>query len=159
QNNKLPNDILTPTAPVTIGRVTVAEGYGPGQNIATYFVLMGTPPSNPLTQGGPAVLGQLPVVGGTVDYGHQMGLLRTPDDGKAFTKVTLSTNAGGIDAANPPNFVDIDLLGNDASNVGSLVIDPTDANVVYVGGADNSEPNTNPTGTAPPSFGLVRVDT
>src|SRR5262249_36713923 len=49
-------------------------------------------------------------------------------------------------------FQDINLLLNDASYAGALVVDPTNANVVYIGGSDrwaNSDLD----------HGLIRVDT
>jgi hypothetical protein len=146
-NDSLPSDLRDAAgAAVTIGRVTVGEGFaspstGPGSNIATFYVLMGTPPASP------------PLTGGSVNYGSELGLFKSSDGGLNFTKVILTANTGTIAS---PNFQNINLLGNDASNVGQIVVDPTDPNVIYVGGADNQNPNA---ATPPPAVGLVRVDT
>jgi len=143
-NGTLPSDLLNTPATVKVGRVTLVEGYatpttGPGSNISTYYVLIGNPtPTNPVT-------------GGLVNYGNATGpiggLYKSSDAGLNWTKVMLRANTAAAGAA--PSFQDINLLGNGAGNVGALVLDATDANVVYVGGADN----------AAQSFGLIRVDT
>jgi hypothetical protein len=151
-NNTLPSDLKNTPATVTIGRVTVSEGFaspstGPGSAIATLYVLIANP-SHQTPQ----------VQGGSVDYGNGLstdpvtgakvaGLYKSSDGNLNFTHVMLRANTAPPGAQ--PAFKDINLLGNDANNVGQLVVDPTDVNVVYVGGADN----------AALSFGLIRVDT
>jgi hypothetical protein len=158
-NDTLPSDLRNALGTVNVGRVTVSEGYaspttGPGANIATFYVLIGNP-------SGVAPLAPQ-VSGGSVDYGNGIqgaglaaGLYKSEDVGLDWTKVMLKANTAAPGKA--PNFVNINLLGDDANNVGQLVLDPTDVNVVYVGGADNQNPNTpNPTN---PAFGLIRVDT
>jgi len=164
-NDTLPSDLQTAGA-VTIGRVTVAEGFssataGPGANIATFYVLIGNPShQSPEVEGGSVDYGTGlnpdPVTGATV-----AGLYQSPDGGLDWTHVMLRTNMPT--AAGLPNFQDINLLGNDTNNVGQLIVDPTDPNVVYVGGADtplSSFPTAYQAAAVnEPSVGLIRVDT
>src|SRR5205085_2430943 len=63
------------------------------------------------------------------------------------------TNNGGGMGANH-NFVDITLFGHDASNVGAMIVDPTNPNVVYVGGSRRW-----PQPGDPPNHAFIRVDT
>ncbi len=145
-NNTVPTDLANDGVnnPFKVGRVTVAQGYGIGSDIATFYALVANPPTPYPTQ--------FPVQpkGGSVNYGTGLqganlaaGLYKTSDGGLNWTKVMIKANVGGdVVPANSGfpqiNFQDVNLLGNNASNVGSLVIDPTNPNVVYVGGADNS---------------------
>ncbi len=131
----VPNSTLPSGAGV--GRVTVAEAPGVTTNIATYYVLIGTPTS------------ATPETGGTVNFGNFSGLYKSKDGFDSFTKVMLNqANAAGAYGA-------IDLLAADAGNVGALAVDPTDPNVVYVGGSIQNYTDTN----NPLAHGLIRVDT
>ena len=109
-----------------VGRVTIAEAAQKTSDGNTFYVLMGTPPNTP------------PVTGGNVNYGMYLGLYKSSDTLLDFTKVMLRQAITPPPGVNPPDFQDINLLGQDASNAGALAVDPTDLNVVYVGGAVTS---------------------
>jgi hypothetical protein len=151
KNDNLPSDLKNTPATVTVGRVTVAEGFaspstGPGASIATLYVLIGNPSALPATTP-QATGGDVDYGNGVVGAGKAAGLYKSPDAGNDWTQVMLKSNTAAAGAN--PSFTNVNLLGNDANNVGQLVVDPTDVNVVYVGGADN----------AAASVGLIRVDT
>jgi hypothetical protein len=163
-NNKVPSDLNNTgsgTTPFVVGRVTLAQGYGVGADIATFYALIGNPPSPYPTQF------PFTTPGGTFNYGtgvvsatNAASLYKSSNGMLDWTKVMIRANVSG----DTPNFQDVNLLGNDASNIGALVVDPTDPNVVYVGGADNYEPPAiggpnNANFTTPQSPGLIRVDT
>jgi hypothetical protein len=135
-NASIPNNTLP--SGTGVGRVTLAEAPGPTPNIATYYVLI----ANPTTA--------TPATGGSVNYGSFSGLFKSSDGGLNFTKVLLTQ----FDPTTA-KFVPIDLLANDAGNVGSLAIDPLDPNVVYVGGSVQDYTHT----YNPLAHGLIRVDT
>src|SRR5262249_463800 len=70
------------------------------------------------------------------------------------TKAKLKQNTGGNWVARPENFQNINLFGRDPSDVGALVVDPTNPNVVFVGGSTNFQ-----RANDPPTHGIIRVDT
>ena len=53
----------------------------------------------------------------------------------AWTHVMLRVQEGGP-APDIPAWHNIDLTGVDGSNVGAIIVDPTDPNVVYVGASE-----------------------
>jgi hypothetical protein len=119
---------LLPNNSTSIGRVTVAIGTGRAGDEGIVYVLVGTPPGNNTAP--------------SFDNGSFSGLYKTSDNLLDFTKVMLRedtpTSVGGtppIGPKPPHNFLDINLLGLEASNTGALVVDPSDPNVVYVGGS------------------------
>jgi hypothetical protein len=103
-----------------VGRVTIAIAGGRVGEESTVYVLMGTPPPD----------------GGTTppsyNLGSFLGLFKTSDGLLNFTKVMLREN---VASPTLPKFQDINPLGNEASDFGALAVDPTDPNVVYVGGS------------------------
>jgi len=124
-NIAIPNNTLPQGT--GLGRVTVGEGSGIGNGEKVFYVLIGNPTS------------ATPVTGGSEVFGTESGLFKTSDGGLNWTKVQLMQQTGftlpdknGIVA---PIYTPINLLGNDAGNAGSLVVDPTDPSVVYVGGS------------------------
>jgi hypothetical protein len=148
-NNFLP-------AGVTVGRVTLAQATGKAADEPTFYVLMANPPAGtaeaaPFSQGG------------------ELGLFKTKDNLLDFTQVMLKQQATpgdpfdtGLDHNDPyhPIYQDINLLGSEGSNFGSMAVDPTNANVVYIGGSD--ELPLAPSQTNPSAFlqhSVVRVDT
>ncbi len=141
-----------------VGRITLAIGSGRVGDEANVYVLMGTPPGNNTPP--------------NVDYGRELGLYKTSDNLSNFTKIMLRQNTTPFGDGDPEdgteipgldhNFKDINLLGNDASNVGALAVDPTNPNVVYVGGSRRYAPE-GPEAFVPLrlrlSHAFIRVDT
>jgi hypothetical protein len=108
-----------------VGRVTVAQARGRVGDEGTYYVLITTPPVN--------------TVPPNVNAGDFAGLYKTSNNFLDYTKVMLKTAepapAPPMNHAPLHNFQDIDLVFSDASYAGALTVDPTDPNVVYVGGS------------------------
>src|SRR5205807_8298000 len=75
-----------------------------------------------------------------INAGDFAGLYKTSNNFLNYTKVMLRTEEPA--PAPPPkhaplhNFQNIDVLFDDASYAGSLTVDPTNPNVVYVGGSN-----------------------
>jgi hypothetical protein len=133
----IPNDTLP--FGTTVGRVTLALGTGRATDQSYVYVLMGTPPPSTSSQG-------------VIDTGTFLGLFKSKNGGDDWTHIKLRQDAGGT----AENYQDINLLGHDASSVGALLVDPTNPNVVYVGGTRNGQqPGDNPTLL----HGFLRVDT
>jgi photosystem II stability/assembly factor-like uncharacterized protein len=153
-----------------LGRVTIAQGSGsPGIDEAYIYVLIGTPPpANGQTAGS---YNQGTGVDDTGGYPNQhalaaravSGLYRTRDAGRNWTKVMLRENLNGNTPTFPERFADLNLLGKDSSNAGALIVDPTDPNVVFVGGSERflPPPPIMPVMNVfqPPEHGIIRVDT
>jgi hypothetical protein len=135
-NPNIPNNTI-PTG-VNVGRVTVAIGYGPVSSEPDIYVLI----SSPLALGDTSVFSQ----------GTEVGLYKSKDNMLNFTDVMLK-QAGPGNGPGTQNYVTIGLLGEEGGNVGSLAVDPSDPNVVYVGGSTAFS-----TGTTP-QHALIRVDT
>ncbi len=142
-NAAIPNN--TVPSGMGVGRVTLAEGSGRVGDEGTFYVMVANPPP----AASPA---------GDFDEGTFMGLYKSKDGMLNFTKVMLEQ-----DIAPPPppmtslhDFVPISLLGRDASDVGAMVVDPTDPNVVYIGGSTSWLQSTD---NARLYHSLIRVDT
>ena len=88
----------------------------------------------------------------TLNYGSYIGLYKSADTVllSNYTKIMLKQDISG---GGTHNFQDIDLLDRDGSNVGALVVDPTNPNVVYVGGSNRWG------ATSTLEHALIRVDT
>ena len=86
------------------------------------------------------------------------GLYLTKDNGANWTKVRIATAAnageGPFNPTNNTNDPDYDPLGGQGSYNLSLAIDPTNPNVVYIGGSSNPPGNSTTFGA-----GFLRVDT
>ena len=139
-NNILPNELDEGT---TLGRVTVAIGQGRTGNEGYVYVLIGTPPGNNTPP--------------NVDWGGYMGLYRTKDNMLNFTNVKLSQDmfpGPSVPDADNHDFQPIDLLRHDAANAGAMITDPTNPNVVYVGGSSRWGKLGDP-----PNHFLLRIDT
>ena len=136
-NPLVPNNTV-PTG-TNVGRVTIAQGNGRVGDERFTYVLMSNPPTGTPDQ--------------PFDQGNYMGLYKSKDGLLNFTKVMLRQPAAGH-ARFFENYDDIELLGNEGTNVGALVVDPSNANVVYVGGSRRfSDPG------SPPQHAFIRVDT
>jgi len=87
------------------------------------------------------------------------GLYKSKNGGDDWTHVMLRQS---VPIPNNPNhFMNLELSADESTYVGSLVVDPTDPNVVYLGGArlDDSIPAQPTTGSIWPQRGFLRVDT
>jgi hypothetical protein len=142
-NSAIPNNTL-PTG-INVGRVTVAVGTGRPSDEPYVYVLIANPP--PATQ----TPGQFDQGSGIVLANNVAGLYKTKDGLLNFTKVMLKQNTGG---PNAENFQSLNLFGHDASDVGAMVVDPKDPNVVYVGGSTLFQQANDP-----PTHGILRIDT
>jgi hypothetical protein len=146
---------LTSGVGITIGRITIAMGSGRvGDEANIYFLFDSPPAANGL-------------VAPNYNVGSFTGLFKTKDNLLNFTKVMLredvfNTSNNAKPAKTPPhNYVDISLNFNEGSNFNTLLVDPNDPAVVYVGGSsrynvpffqDNVQVNT-------PTHAFIRVDT
>ncbi len=133
-NNGLPNEKV---AGNKLGRVTLGIGQGRIAAQTYLYVLIGTIPGNNTPP--------------NVDFGTFSGLYRSKDVGLNFTKVMLKQDTGG---GGVHNFVNINLLSHDAANAGAMLVDPSDPNVVYVGGSGRWSQAGDP-----PNHVLIRIDT
>jgi hypothetical protein len=130
-----------------LGRVTVAEGFGRGPNQETFYVLMGT-----------VATSTPPLTGGNVNFGNgtQFGLYKSSDGGLNWTHVRLRDQTGFQVDSNgvaSPIYSNLNLLGHDAANGASMVVDKTDPNVIYIGGTVAYDP------TDHAAHGMIEVDT
>jgi hypothetical protein len=94
------------------------------------------------------------------------GLWKTKVHGDDWTHVMLRQSvpvAPPVAAADPHHFINLNLTADEASYVGTLVVDPTNANVVYIGGARLRASITSAFKDqalrSDPQRGLLRVDT
>ncbi len=160
------NPVYSPQVSLTIGRVTLAYATGITNDSSTLYVLITSPPAaNPLP-GGNVQFGSgqagtndepdhdavtatnTPTIYGLYKSGNQtLGIT-------AFTHVMIREQQGG-GAPDEPAFKDINFSNVDASNTGVLVVDPTDPNVVYLGGSEEYGLG----GEAGDNHGLLRIDT
>jgi hypothetical protein len=138
-----------------LGRVTVTEGFGRGPDQSTFYVLIGS-----------AATSSVPLTGGNVNFGNgtQFGLYKSSDGGLNWTNVKLMDQTGfNIDSKGlaSPVYSRLNLLGKDAANGASMVVDPTNPNIVYIGGSVAYDPaafvNGNAEGVR--DHGLIEVDT
>jgi len=135
-NNTLPTGI-------NLGRVTVAIGNTRTGNEGIVYVMIANKIGNNTAP--------------SVDFGTFAGLYKTKDNMLNFTRVMLKDDVGFAPLApfgTDHDFRDINIFGRDSANVGSLVVDPTNPNVVYIGGSNLWSR----VGDAP-NHSLIRVDT
>src|SRR5262249_50918216 len=128
-NNTLPDG-------TGVGRITLAQGTGRLGDERYVYVLMATATDNT----------------STFDQGQFMGLYKSKDNLLNFTKVKLTAGNGQGNGAQV--FSAIGLLGREGANVGAMVVDPTNPNVVYVGGSRRFSQ-----GGDPEQHALLRIDT
>ncbi len=102
----------------SVGRVTVAQGSGRVGDERFVYVLMSNPPNST----------------DQFNQGSYLGLFKSKDNMLNFTKVMLKEPNPGH-ARFAESYGDIELLGNEGGNVGALVVDPSNPNVVFVGGS------------------------
>ena len=112
-NNILPSG----NAGDALGRITLAQGTGRVGDERYVYVLIANPPAGS-SEADP------------FNQGTEFGLYRSKDNMSNFTKVQLLQQTG------PTSFAAINLLAEQGSNYGSMVVDPSDPAVVYIGGSD-----------------------
>jgi hypothetical protein len=120
-----------------IGKVLVGISSTQVGSEPIVYILLGTPPGNNTPP--------------SVNLGSFSGLYKTSNNFLNFTKVMLRQDTSTVSTH---NFKDINLLGGDASYTGALVVDPTDPNIVYVGGSTQWA-----AASSGPVHALVRIDT
>jgi hypothetical protein len=135
-------------AKAQIGRISVAVAQ-PNIEIGgehVFYVLVANPPVTPPPRG-QVTLGDTNPSSVT----GVAGLYKTKDNFLDFTHVMVRQEDPGS-TFDKPSFLDLDMTGNEGANVGSLAVDPTNANVVYVGGSDRFHSFVR-------THGFIRVDT
>ncbi len=121
-----------------IGRITLSQGTGRVGDEKFVYALIAdaSPGTNP----------------GQFDNGGYMGLYKSKNNMLDFTSVMLK-QPGFMHNRFTENYVDIGLVGDEGSTVGALSVDPSNPNVVYVGGSRRFDDTTTP------QHALIRVDT
>jgi hypothetical protein len=127
-----------------LGRVTIAMGTGRVGDEKYVYVLIGNPPGNNTP----------PNVDFGTSLGNTAGLYRTKDNMLNWTKVKLKQDMRPA-FSSFHNFQDINLFGHDSANVGALLVDQANPNVVYVGGSDRWRQS----GDTAAAHPFIRVDT
>jgi hypothetical protein len=144
----------TQTDATKIGKVLIALPTGRPSDEGIVYVMMVTAGSgNPLDDGT-----SLNEKGDTLANSDD-GIYKTSNNGLSWTHVMIREDVPIQN--NLRHFVNLFMDGHEANDVGSLVVDPNNANVFYVGGSrrflkasDFVNPN-----FSPPDHALIRVDT
>jgi photosystem II stability/assembly factor-like uncharacterized protein len=152
----------------SMGRVLVTLGRDAVTSETIIYVLVSNPPSpdvpgnfnhgtgeDDTNAGGSTGSSDSPISTGPLGM-LPSGLYKSSDNGLNFTKVMLRQM--DYDPGNPPKEhpKDINLAGVEASDLAALTIDPTNPDVVYVGGSRRFTAN-DPYGSR--THALIRVDT
>jgi hypothetical protein len=157
-----------------IGKITLAQGTArPGDDPFLYVLVTSAPPG-----GFPAPLYYLGNINSGTNFvqnqgnvANVLGLYKSKNGGADWTHVNISQDEDrGLDETSSdlekfPTFWDFNSeVGSDASLYGALVVDPSNPNVVYVGGT-KSPPQLDQDPTDPthpdlqPNHAFLRVDT
>ena len=102
-----------------VGRITIGQGTGNVTDEGVTYVLMANAPGLNPTQ---------------FNQGDFQGLYKSKDGLLNFTRVMLR-QPDLLHGRFTESYSDIGLLGDEGATVGSLIVDPNNANVVYVGGS------------------------
>ncbi len=128
-NSNVPNNsLLSGFNGDSLGRINLALGTGTAADAGVWYVMMVAPPASQVASppGGPAPF---------------LGLFKSKDFGLDWTKVQLREE---LPKPNGNTIVerwdDINPVGDEANNVGALVVDPTNPNIVYLGGSNRYNP-------------------
>src|SRR5205807_889215 len=137
-----------------VGRLTIAIASGHTSNEQIVYIMMGTPPpgtANPLNDG----TSFNPGATGLADNAIRVGLYKTRNGGLSWTPIMLKEN-NPDESSERRSFENLFTLGHEASDVGSLVVDPNNPALLYVGGSTRYNRGTD----AEENFhGFLRVDT
>ena len=148
--------VLNQTIPsgTTVGRVTIALPTTRAADDGIVYVFIATPGSGDPTNDGTSQNKQQ-----TTISPPGVGLYKTVNGGLSWTAVMLKESVPVT--GNPEHFVNLFLDGNEASDVSALVVDPSNSNVVYVGGSQRFKRASDGNGTnfSVPYHAFIRVDT
>ena len=138
----------------TVGRVTLALPTTRTADEGTVYVFIATPGTGDPTNDGTSQNKQQVTITPT-----GVGLYKTVNGGLSWTAVMLKESVPT--GTNPEHFVNLFLDGNEASDVSALVVDPSNSNVVYVGGSQRFKLASDQNGTnfSVPYHAFIRVDT
>jgi hypothetical protein len=161
-----------PLSGAQLGRITLGEGTGTSKDISTLYVLISAPPAAVPLSGdninfGTTLNGTLDTAPAEASNYHNIptlfGLWKNGGEiqgNSVWTHVMLREQLGPPAVMNGiPPWHDLDLTGVDGSNVGALIVDPTDPNVVYVGASQEYPFVSGLDGLPAPNHGLLRIDT
>jgi photosystem II stability/assembly factor-like uncharacterized protein len=163
-NNNGPTGIAStelPSAPdypsgggSNIGHVTIALAQSNPQFETTMYVYIGTPPA----ASGSSFMDTNQK--SEIDKGLQnsFGLFKSKNGGESWTHVMLRENVPSVMPPDPRVWLNLFTMGHEASDVGALVVDPNNPNVVYVGGSTRYL-MANDQQEFPRAHGFIRVDT
>jgi hypothetical protein len=148
--------VLNQTIPTGtgVGRVTLAVPTVRSTDEGVVYVFIATPGTGQVINDGTSQHKQQTTITPT-----GVGLYKTVNGGLSWTGVMLKESVPIV--GNPVHFVNLFLDGNEASNVSALVVDPTNADVVYVGGSERFKSGADLAGTnfSVPYHAFLRVDT
>ncbi len=148
--------VLNQTIPTGtgVGRVTIALPTTRASDEGVVYIFIATPGTAQVLSDGTSQNKQQTSITPT-----GVGLYKSVNGGLSWTGVMLKESVPI--QGNPVHFVNLFLDGNEASNVSALVVDPNDADVVYVGGSERykSAADLNGTNFSVPYHAFIRVDT
>jgi photosystem II stability/assembly factor-like uncharacterized protein len=161
-STKLPSATDYPSAgPLQIGKVLVTLAQDSIQDRSVVYVFIGRPPAG----GGKSYTDPQQTSEINNQNDQSFGLFKTKNGGLSFTHVMLREFVNFDNVT--PQWRNLFTLGEEATGVGSVVVDPTDPNVVYLGGSTRFDfvgsvagtPGTVITLDGQRAHGLIRVDT
>ncbi len=148
--------VLNQTIPtgLTVGRVTIALPTTQSSDNGIVYVFIATPGNGQVIDDGTSLNKQ-----GTALTANSVGLYKTVNGGLSWTGVMLRESVPVT--GNPEHFVNLFLDGDEASDVSAMVVDPTNPEVVYLGGSERfkSAADENGTNFEVPYHAFIRVDT
>ena len=162
--------VADPMSGIFLGRVTIGQAFGTTNDISTIYVLIASPPAaNPLSGDninfGTSLDGTVDTTPSETSTYHNtptlFGLYKNGGEvngNSAWTHVMVREQEGPP-SPDIPAWHDVDLTGVDGSNSGAIIVDPTDPNVVYVGGSEEYPYDAATDGGNTPNVGLLRIDT
>jgi hypothetical protein len=146
----VPNQTIPPnsnTAATGIGRITIGLPTGRTGDEGIVYVMIATPGNGDQISDGNSFNPK-----GTSLGSSDIGIYKTRNGGLSWTHVMLKE----LTLVNKTFlYMNLFTLGHEASDIGSLIVDPNNANVFYLGGSARFLR----TGDPPPFHSFLRVDT
>jgi hypothetical protein len=140
-----------------VGKVVIGLPQTPTPNESIAYIMMATASAGTNWQDDGTSM-SIHLTGNGANPNISIGVYKTKDGGLSFTPVMLRENS--------PlpmqfiHFVNLFTLGHEAGNIGTLIVDPTNPNVFYLGGSTRfGQASDNGTNFAVPRHGFIRVDT